>query len=218
MNSAISEPGLDRQLCHRSQYCSKLKMIFTKSSFPLPSHLCSWIFHKVFTLCSNKRFFSVLCFSARLSFENFSRLVRCSVIDQSYASTYSKGQDIHWKAKTNMAEGMTQHCDLCKRLRLSLHWHIKSKNMTAVVQLILASLTGVAVALIATYLPSIWRPWFGRPSLESYAPGFNLVLAPQKALEEKRKFCSFLLLPYIWVDFVGERSATLNLKAVGFFL
>lgn len=125
---------------------------------------------------------------------------------------------MHWKAKTNMADGMTQHCDLCKRLRLSLHWHIKSKNMTAVVQLILASLTGVAVALIATYLPSIWRPWFGRPSLESYAPGFNLVLAPQKALEEKRKFCSFLLLPYIWVDFVGERSATLNLKAVGFFL
>ena len=117
-----------------------------------------------------------------------------------------------------MADGMTQHCDLCKRLRLSLHWHIKSKNMTAVVQLILASLTGVAVALIATYLPSIWRPWFGRPSLESYAPGFNLVLAPQKALEEKRKFCSFLLLPSIWVDFVGERSATLNLKAVGFFL
>ena len=65
MNSAISEPGLDRQLCHRCQDCSKLKMILTKSSFPLPSHLCSWIFHKVFTLCSNKRFFSVLCFSAR---------------------------------------------------------------------------------------------------------------------------------------------------------
>lgn len=91
--------------------------------------------------------------------------------------------------------------------------------MTAVVQLILASLTGVAVALIATYLPSIFlRPWFGPPSLESYAPGFNLVLAPQKALEEKRKFCSFLLLPYILVNFVGERSATLNLKAVSFFL
>ena len=90
--------------------------------------------------------------------------------------------------------------------------------MTAVVQLILASLTGVAVALIATYLPSIWPPWFGRPSLESYAPGFNLVLAPPKALEEKRKFCSFLLLPYIWVDFVGEMSPTLNLKAVSFFL
>ena len=193
-------------------------MIVTKSSCPLPSHLCSWIFHKVLLSAQINAFFSVLCFSSRLSFENFSRLVRCPVIDQSYACTYNKGQDLLWKAKTNMADGLTQHCDLCKRLRLSLHWHIKSKNMTAVVQLILASLTGVAVALIATYLPSIWRPWFGRPSLESYAPGFNLVLAPQKALEEKRKFCSFLLLPYIWVDFVGERSATLNLKAVGFFL
>lgn len=154
-----------------------------------------------------------------MSFEKFSRLVRCPVIDQSYASTYKirdRRKVIHWKAKTNMADGMTQHCDLCKRLRLSLHWHIKSKNMTAVAQLILASLTGVAVALIATYFPSIWRPWFGRPSLESYAPGFNLVLAPQKALEEKRKFCFSFSLPYICVYFVGERSATLHFKAVSF--
>ncbi|KAL9978573.1 hypothetical protein ACROYT_G016106 [Oculina patagonica] len=57
--------------------------------------------------------------------------------------------------------------------------------MPPVAHLLLASLTGVAVALIATYIPSIWRPWFGRPSLESYAPGFNLVLAPQTALVEK---------------------------------
>lgn len=56
--------------------------------------------------------------------------------------------------------------------------------MSNVVHLILASLTGVAVALIATYLPPIWRPvWI--PSFESYAPGFNLVLAPEKALLEK---------------------------------
>ena len=56
--------------------------------------------------------------------------------------------------------------------------------MPPIAHLILASLTGVAVALIASYIPSIWRPLFGRPSLESYAPGFNLVLAPQTALVE----------------------------------
>lgn len=56
--------------------------------------------------------------------------------------------------------------------------------MSNVVHLILASLTGVAVALIATYLPPIWRPVW-TPSFESYAPGFNLVLAPEKALLEK---------------------------------
>lgn len=79
---------------------------------------------------------------------------------------------------------MTQLCDLCKRLRSSSFLSTKSKNMSNVVHLILASLTGVAVALIATYLPPIWRPvWI--PSFESYAPGFNLVLAPEKALLEK---------------------------------
>ncbi|XP_067054983.1 protein adenylyltransferase Fic-like [Acropora muricata] len=83
-----------------------------------------------------------------------------------------------------MADGMTQLCDLCKRLRSSSFLSTKSKNMSNVVHLILASLTGVAVALIATYLPPIWRPvWI--PSFESYAPGFNLVLAPEKALLEK---------------------------------
>lgn len=56
--------------------------------------------------------------------------------------------------------------------------------MPPIAHLILASLTGVAVALIVSYIPSIWRPLFGRPSLESYAPGFNLVLAPQTALVE----------------------------------
>jgi len=87
-----------------------------------------------------------------------------------------------------MADGVTQLCHLCNRLRSSLFGTPKSKNMSGVANLILASLAGVAVALIATYIPSIWRPWFGRPSLESYAPGFNLVLAPQKALVEKSKF------------------------------
>ena len=83
-----------------------------------------------------------------------------------------------------MADGVTQLCELCNRLRMSLFWNWKSRNMPPITQLILASLTGVAVALIATYIPSIWRPLFGRPSLESYAPGFNLVLAPQTALVE----------------------------------
>lgn len=83
-----------------------------------------------------------------------------------------------------MAEGLTQLCDVCNRLRSSLFWSPKSKIMSNITQLILASLTGVAVALIATYMSSRWRPLW-RPSLESYAPGFNLVLAPPKALEEK---------------------------------
>ena len=90
-----------------------------------------------------------------------------------------------------MAEGLTQLCDVCNRLRSSLFWSPKSKIMSNITQLILASLTGVAVALIATYMSSRWRPLW-RPSLESYAPGFNLVLAPPKALEEKSKF-SFVM-------------------------
>ena len=68
--------------------------------------------------------------------------------------------------------------------------------MSSVGNLILASLTGVAVALIATYMPSIWRPGW-RPSLESYAPGFNLVLLPQRALEETSKFY-VIALEYIY--------------------
>lgn len=92
-----------------------------------------------------------------------------------------------------MADGMTQLCDLCKRLRSSSFLSTKSKNMSNVVHLILASLTGVAVALIATYLPPIWRPvWI--PSFESYAPGFNLVLAPEKALLEKSKLCFIIFI------------------------
>lgn len=107
--------------------------------------------------------------------------------DQSNASTYNNRQVFLRKAKTNMADGVTQLCEFCNRLRLSLFWTPKLRNMPPVLHLILASLTGVAVALIATYIPSIWRPWFWRQSLESYAPGFNLVLAPQTALVEKSK-------------------------------
>lgn len=113
-------------------------------------------------------------------------------LDQSNASTYNKRLLILRKAKTNMAEGVTQLCELCNRLRLSLFTSSKLRNMPPVFHLILASLTGVAVALIATYIPSIWRLWFWRPSLESYAPGFNLVLAPQTALVEKSEFISNL--------------------------
>lgn len=113
-------------------------------------------------------------------------------LDQSNASTYNKRLVILRKAKTNMADGVTQLCELCNRLRLSLFTSSKLRNMPPVFHLILASLTGVAVALIATYIPSIWRPWFWRPSLESYAPGFNLVLAPQTALVEKSEFISNL--------------------------
>ena len=118
------------------------------------------------------------------------------VNDQSNVSTYNKRQVSPPKAKTNMADGVTQlFCDLCNRLRSSLFWNPKSKNMSSVANLILASLAGVAVALLATYMPLIWRPLW-RPSLESYAPGFNLVLAPQKALEEKSKLGFIVLEAY----------------------
>ena len=99
---------------------------------------------------------------------------------------------------------MTQLCDLCSRLRSSLFWAPKSGNMRPFANFILASLTGVAVALIASYIPSIWRPWFGRPSLESYAPGFNLVLAPQKALVEKSELCPIVQKKYICCFRLGD--------------
>lgn len=114
-----------------------------------------------------------------------------------------------------MADGVTQlFCDLCHRLRSSFFWSPKSKNMSSVANLILASLAGVAVALIATYMPLIWRPLW-RPSLESYAPGFNLVLAPQKALEEKSKLGFIVLEAYsyclsLWNLLVNSKGATLT--------
>lgn len=109
--------------------------------------------------------------------------LHCLLTNQIRARTISYSY-LSGKAKTNMADGVTQLCELCNRLRMSLFWSQKSRNMPPIAHLILASLTGVAIALIATYIPSIWRPLFGRPSLESYAPGFNLVLAPQTALVE----------------------------------
>lgn len=117
----------------------------------------------------------------------FSRAISISFalsLDQSVTSTYNSYRYLSGKRKTNMADGVTQLCELCNRLRMSLFWNRRSQNMPPIAHLILASLTGVAVALIASYIPSIWRPLFGRPSLESYAPGFNLVLAPQTALVE----------------------------------
>ena len=103
---------------------------------------------------------------------------------------------------------MTQLCHLCKRLRSSFFLSTKSKNMSNVVHLILASLTGVAVALIATYMPLIWRPLW-TPSLESYAPGFNLVLAPQKALQEKSKV--FFVIFIIIIMFINPNECFFNI-------
>ena len=80
-----------------------------------------------------------------------------------------------------MADGVTQlWCGLCSRLKHSNFDNQKLAKMSSVFHLFLASLTGVLVALLATYIPSIFTP-ISRPSLEA---NFNLILAPESSPEQ----------------------------------
>ena len=103
-------------------------------------------------------------------------------VDQSHRSTYNLNTS--W-AKTSMAAGVAQFwCELCNRLKLTKPEVEKQRlgKMSSTVHLILASLAGIAVALLATYLPSIYL----RGSRRSLEPGFNLILAPENLPDRGR--------------------------------
>jgi hypothetical protein len=77
-----------------------------------------------------------------------------------------------------MADDLSQlSLELCNRAKLQNLLNFKARNMTSMAHLILASLIGVFMTVLAMYISTFMGTWLQKPLLDP--PGFNLMLAPR---------------------------------------